>query len=77
MGKKGGGNLGRQLTKSQTAVRKVGGRAPVGEGYLHTAELQVQNFTNSCLENNSRFSNLLPIWSENHAEPIIKVFPLK
>ncbi|XP_023330316.1 large subunit GTPase 1 homolog [Eurytemora carolleeae] len=40
MGKKGGGNLGRQLTKSQTAVRKVGGRAPVGEGYLHTAELQ-------------------------------------
>lgn len=53
MGKKGGGNLGRQLTKSQTAVRKVGGRAPVGEGYLHTAELQVQNF-----EINSRFSNL-------------------
>lgn len=72
MGKKGGGNLGRQLTKSQTAVRKVGGRAPVGEGYLHTAELQVQNF-----EINSRFSNLLPIWSENHAGPIIKVFPLK
>ena len=55
MGKKGGGNLGRQLTKSQTAVRKVGGRAPVGEGYLHTAELQVQNITNRCLKINSRF----------------------
>jgi len=37
MGKKGGANLGRQLTKSKTAARKKG---PVGDGYLHTAELQ-------------------------------------
>jgi len=37
MGKKGGGNLGRQLARTQTSHRKK----PVSaEGYLHTAELQ-------------------------------------
>ena len=41
MGKKGGGNLGRQLVKKQTVHRKLDGKGAVGNGYLHTAELQV------------------------------------